>query len=210
MRFGSKAQSPLKQGRRLPVQLRSRATVAAIFEAAIQVLERTETTDPSVHTIADRAGVSVGSLYQYFPSKAALVQSLLGFHLGQRMRELELALDSMRGLSGEEAAARLVDNLIGEKTTRMRVEHAMIRLFCRVGELATLTEFDGQMNALVERFLVSLEGQIRPVDTRIAAFLISNLLRSAVLLTIVQEPARLHDPVFKTELVRMVVGYLRT
>ena len=202
------SESDLKP-RRLPKQLRSQQTVDAIFEAAIQVLEREERADPSVQRIADRAGVSVGSLYQYFPTKQALVSALIRFHLEQRMDELEKAFESAHGMTGEQAAAHLVENLVGGKSLRLRIEQAMIRYFCRVGDLLALTELDGRMNAIVERFLVALGDQVRPLDTALAAFLISNALRSAVLLTIVQKPERLDDPSFKVELTRMIVGYLR-
>jgi AcrR family transcriptional regulator len=197
------------QPRKLPAQLRSKATVDAIFEAAIQVIEKAERDDPSVHAIADRAGVSVGSLYQYFPSKQALASALIGFHLGTRMEALERELEAVKGMSGEEAVARLIDGLIGDKTARLRIEHAMIRAFVRVGDLATLTSYDEVMYRHVERFITSLAHECRPVDVSIAAFLVSQLLRSAVLLTIVQKPERLHDPAFKAELVTMVVNYLK-
>src|SRR4051812_17270929 len=56
--------------RKLPRQLRAKETVDAIFTAAMQMLEKSEgASHPSVQAIADRAGVSVGSLYQYFSSK---------------------------------------------------------------------------------------------------------------------------------------------
>lgn len=67
--------------RKTPVQARSTASVAAIHEATIQVLlavgkERLTTT-----RVAERAGVSVGTLYQYFPNKSALLQAVLRAHL---------------------------------------------------------------------------------------------------------------------------------
>jgi AcrR family transcriptional regulator len=195
--------------RKKPMQSRSRETVDAIFEAAIQMLEKTEGESSSVQSIADRAGVSIGSLYQYFPSKQSLLSALISFHQRRAVASLEKDLDSMRGLPGEEAAKRLVENLIGCKSRRRGFEHALIRYFCRVGDLAALTAHDDQMNAAVERFILSLREQVRPVDTAIAAFLITNLLRSAVLLAVVQKPERLEDPMFSSELVRMIVAYLR-
>ncbi len=200
---------PELQPRRVPRQPRSRDTLDAIFEAMMDVLAKADKDDPSVQTIADRAGVSVGSLYQYFPSKQALASALLRFHLQQRMDSLERDFAEVRGMSAEAAAERLVEKLIGAKTVRVRIEHAMVRYFCRVGDLYTLTEFDGQMNAMVERLLTELGPQIRPVNIEIAAFLISNTLRTAALLTIVQKPERLTDPAFKSELTQMVVSYLK-
>ncbi len=62
--------------RKLPVQERSRATVEAILEAAAQVLEQQGYAASTTNAIAKRAGVSIGSLYEYFPDKNAVFAAL--------------------------------------------------------------------------------------------------------------------------------------
>lgn len=196
--------------RKLPKQLRSKDTVDAIFVAAMQILEKTDSESPPVSAIAERAGVSVGSLYQYFPSKESMISALIRFHLQQQVEAVEKSLEEVKGLPGGEAARVLVEGLIGNKRSRLTIERAMIRFFCRVGDLFTLTEFDDRMNKAVERFITSLGPEVRPLpDPATTAFVIANALRSAVLLTIIQNPERLHSPAFKTELVTLVVNYLR-
>lgn len=67
---------PRNQGvssRKAPQQVRSNALVAAALEAAIQVLESEGAQRFTMARVADRAGVSVGSLYQYFPNKASIL-----------------------------------------------------------------------------------------------------------------------------------------
>jgi AcrR family transcriptional regulator len=59
--------------RKAPQQIRSNALVAAVLDAAIQVLEREGAQRFTMARVAERAGVSVGSLYQYFPNKAAIL-----------------------------------------------------------------------------------------------------------------------------------------
>jgi AcrR family transcriptional regulator len=84
--------------RKVPQQQRSQETVNAVFEAVVQMIEKRDVNDPTVSAIAERAGVSVGSVYQYFPTKEALIASLIGFHLKQRMAELDAAIASVAGL----------------------------------------------------------------------------------------------------------------
>jgi AcrR family transcriptional regulator len=194
--------------RKVPQQLRAKQTVDAIFEAAMQVLERTEK-DASVQTIADRAGVSVGSLYQYFPTKESLVASLIDLHLTQRVEDLAKRLDAARALPAEEAAKVLVDGMVAMMKPRLGIERAMMRSFVRLGNLESFTARDGEMTALVEKFLRSLGDQVRPVDPALAAFLVFSTLRSALLLTVLQKPERLDDPAFADELRRLVVGFLK-
>ena len=63
--------------RKTPRQLRSLATVAIILQAAARVLSRQSLAGFNTNRVAEVAGVSVGSLYQYFPNKAALVTALI-------------------------------------------------------------------------------------------------------------------------------------
>jgi AcrR family transcriptional regulator len=69
--------------RRKPLQNRSRDTVEAILEAAAQVFERHGYAAGTTNRIAERAGVSIGSLYQYFPNKDAIVMELSRRHIAQ-------------------------------------------------------------------------------------------------------------------------------
>ena len=83
--------------RKTPVQARSAASVDAILEATIQVLldvgkERLTTT-----RVALRAGVSVGTLYQYFPNKSALLQAVLTSHLNEVTEAVEAVCRDQKG-----------------------------------------------------------------------------------------------------------------
>lgn len=194
--------------RKEPQQDRSRETVEAVFEAMFQMLERHDAQDPSMQSIADRAGVSVGSMYQYFPSKTALVNGMLSFHLRQQMDQLEQALEKARDFDAHDAARFLVDAIVDDKRNRTKLERGLIRYFLRAGDLLSLTQYDERMNGAVKKFLQGLGPKIRVTDLSLAAFIISNALRSAVLLTLAQEPNRLDDPRFKSELVHLVVRYM--
>src|SRR5512137_2473617 len=84
---------PGPKGKRLeprkpPVQGRSRATVAEILAAAIQVFETHGYAAGTTNRIAERAGVSVGTLYQYFPSKESVAVALLERHIQETNRKL--------------------------------------------------------------------------------------------------------------------------
>jgi AcrR family transcriptional regulator len=82
--------------RRTPRQLRSRDTFDVLLEAAAQVFQR-EGYAATTNRIADRAGVSIGSLYQYFPNKNAILHALAERHL----------VDATETLTGLFAALRV-------------------------------------------------------------------------------------------------------
>ncbi|MCW7541777.1 TetR/AcrR family transcriptional regulator, partial [Aquabacterium sp. A7-Y] len=104
----ARAPSPLTP-RKKPLQARSSRTVEAIFDASIQVLidggiERVTTT-----RVAERAGVSVGSLYQYFPNKQSLLAALLERYLLGVVEAVEQACSGCKGCSSDTMAVGVVD-----------------------------------------------------------------------------------------------------
>ena len=88
--------SPLKL-RKAPRQSRSAETVAAIIEAAAQLLETEGFEGFNTNAVARRAGVSIGSLYQYFPSKDALTLALIRREDERFRAEAAMALDEPTG-----------------------------------------------------------------------------------------------------------------
>lgn len=87
------------QPRKTPRQARSAASVEAILEATIQVLRKNGKSKLTTTRIADRAGVSVGTLYQYFPNKSSLLQALLKDHLDRVALAVETACEAAYGAS---------------------------------------------------------------------------------------------------------------
>jgi AcrR family transcriptional regulator len=99
--------SPLKP-RKTPRQQRSTDTVNVILEAAARVLERHGLAGFTTNAVAERAGVSIGSLYQYFPSKEALTATLIRRETSTLIENAAAAFDEASGraaLSGLIAAA---------------------------------------------------------------------------------------------------------
>ena len=88
--------------RKKPVQERSGQTVDAIFEATIQVLLREGAKRLTTTRVAERAGVSVGTLYQYYPNKEALLYAMLEKHLELIASSARRACVSSHGRSIEE------------------------------------------------------------------------------------------------------------
>jgi AcrR family transcriptional regulator len=111
----SQRSQALLEPRKSPVQARSAASVDAILEATVQVLldvgkERLTTT-----RVASRAGVSVGTLYQYFPNKSALLQAALKRHLDGVTEAVEQVCQEQRGNPVAHMATALVDAFLKAK-----------------------------------------------------------------------------------------------
>ena len=124
--------SPLNP-RKLPVQARSETTVLAIFEASIQVLLSVGYRKLTTSCVAERAGVSVGTLYQYFPNRQSLIRAVLERYLAEMSASIEAECRSLYGRSLDETAAGLVDAFIAAKWKRLEVSRAMHEPLVEVG-----------------------------------------------------------------------------
>jgi AcrR family transcriptional regulator len=111
--------------RKSPVQARSAASVDAILEATIQVLldggkERLTTT-----RVALRAGVSVGTLYQYFPNKSALLQAVLKGHLAEVTDAIELVCKEQKGRTLRQMVTALITAFLQAKMRHAKTSLAL-------------------------------------------------------------------------------------
>jgi AcrR family transcriptional regulator len=112
--------------RKPPRQQRSRETVRAILEAAARVFEEDGVAGATTDRIAERAGVSIGSLYQYFPSKAAILATLGRCHLLAGWQALEPALAALdAGAPLAEALPALVHAAVAGNAGRARLHRTL-------------------------------------------------------------------------------------
>ena len=126
--------------RKKPAQKRSAVTVDAIFEATIQVLLANGFEKATTIQVAQRAGVSVGSLYQYFPNKAALLAALVRRHIEQVVSATVVACAAVHGRGIEEMCRTTVGAFVDAKTQRPEVSRALYLPAAAVGGDAIVKE----------------------------------------------------------------------
>jgi len=110
--------------RKAPKQARSLATVEAIVEAAARILEERGHEAFSTNAVAEKAGVSVGSLYQYFPRKDALIGALILRETSRLVAEAEIAADKT---TGSEALSALILPCVEQQLRRPAILGAHTR-----------------------------------------------------------------------------------
>lgn len=119
--------------RKTPVQARSLHTVEAIFEASIQVLTTVGVERLTTTRVAERAGVSVGTLYQYFPNKQALLAAVLEKHLLLVVSAVEEACNTSRGKTSHQMASALVEAFMDAKFADPDASRALYAVAPTVG-----------------------------------------------------------------------------
>lgn len=196
--------------RKLPVQERSRVTVDAVLEATARILIREGFDQASTNRIAALAGVSVGSLYQYFPSKDAIVAALIDRHNQEIRQAVQAEVASAFNLPIPQAVRKLVAVAVEGHRIDPRLHRVLTEQIPRVGRLENRESFNRQNYALFADYLERHRDEIRVADLGLAAFIsvttIEALTHTAVLNHKMVSDAEMEDLI--NEATRLVVGYL--
>jgi AcrR family transcriptional regulator len=193
---------PTLRPRKQPVQARSRATVDAIVRAAADVLVRRGPAKLTTNAIAERAGVNIASLYQYFPNKESIVAELRRRHaLAQRAAVAKVWVD-LKGAPIEEAVRAMV-------AVGVAAHAAEPRLHCALAEMMPgRVERSAEDDARRREFRRALAQTDAP-DAELALWLIDTVVHAALHRAAAERPRLLSDPRFADELTALVLGYFR-
>jgi AcrR family transcriptional regulator len=199
---------PTTNPRRRPRQARAQATVEAIVKATARVLVDEGYDRASTNRIAHAAGVSIGSLYQYFPSKEALVAALVESH-AQRMRgALDCALLEQPPDALHERARVLVQGMMAAYRVDPQLHHVLCQEVPKIGELQKVYGFEQHLAEVCRRYLFSVGERLRLHDVDRAVFLLVNAVPGVVRAAIQADPTGQNDVRLADELTDMIVRYL--
>ncbi len=202
------AASNTSKRRRRPIQARSQQTVAAILEAAARLYERGTTT---TNRIAQLAGVSIGSLYEYFPNKDAIVSALLDKHMGEavaRLHEQLAALDP-EVTPLEQGIRRLVEVMLELHADRPELHRLfMERLMGLPPVRRRLSELELEFRAALEEWLRA-HPEVQVADIPLAARVVVES-SDALIHRFVEDDEGTSADDFTAELTRLWSAYLRS
>jgi AcrR family transcriptional regulator len=150
--------------RKTPVQARSTVTVQSICEATIQVLlshgaERLTTT-----RVAERAGVSVGTLYQYYPNKRSLLFAVMENHLNKVAAKVETVCQNASHKPLAEMVKEVVEAFVDAKMERADISGALYRVSTEVGGPALIKRIGQRSRKAVEAALETAADIKSPPD----------------------------------------------
>ena len=203
---------PLTNPRKKASQERSRATVVALIEATARILVREGFEKASTNRIAQEAGVSIGSLYQYYPSKEALVAAVIDHHNQQRMQMVRDALAEVAALPVEKAVRKLVAMAIEAHRIDPKLHRVLSEQIPRTGRLKNVEIFGRETYALVQAYLEAHRHELRAVDLELAAFVCATSIEALTHAAVVHRSDPLSDHAAATlvdEATRLLVRYLR-
>jgi AcrR family transcriptional regulator len=204
----SQRSQALLEPRKSPVQARSTASVDAILEATIQVLldvgkERLTTT-----RVASRAGVSVGTLYQYFPNKSALLQAALKRHLDRVAEAVERVCREQEGNSVESMATALVDAFLRAKMNDGKTSVALYAVSSDVDGARIVREIGLRFNQAIIAMLASAREPLTK-DPQLVASMLQGAMAGISRRLLESDAPEEHLESFRQELILFTCSYLK-
>jgi AcrR family transcriptional regulator len=192
--------------RKLPAQARSKATVDAILSAATQLLSRGGLAAFNTNAVAERAGVSIGSLYQYFPNKDALMVALIEQQQERQLASLQAAASQAVGLDLATAVRMLVRGAMAHHREDSLLASVIDHEEARLPIDSMLNGYLAKGGELVARLLGEFGLDLPDAEMQRAARTLPALVRAAT-----DAWANLNPPqveMAEDEAVRAVMGYL--
>jgi AcrR family transcriptional regulator len=202
------ARRPVTVPRKNASQERSRATVDTLLAATARVLVKEGYDHASTNKIALAAGVSIGSLYQYFPTKEALVAAVIERHIGEMMDIVRASLIRVAPLPLREAARELVRVMIEAHRIEPRLHRVLVEQIPRVGNMEQIERVDEEAITLVRAYLEAHRDEVGVDDLDMAAFLAVSSVEAMTHVAVLRRPELLDDPRFVDEVTALVVRYV--
>jgi AcrR family transcriptional regulator len=195
--------------RKLPRQARSKATVDAVITAAAQVLIEHGYEGATTARVAERAGVSVGSLYQYFPNKEALIAVLIERHADEIVRILQRALSDPANVTLEDGLRAIIRAGTSAHHLDPTLHKILNEQVPRVGRLAKAMDTITQITRAIERFLRAHASEMKPgLDPAVAAIVIETTLEALSHRAVIDRRDLLAGGLIEREIFALIGGYV--
>jgi AcrR family transcriptional regulator len=206
--WAMRRKSAVLSSRKLPRQERSRLTVSAIIQATAQILVTRGYDAITTDAVAERAGVSIGSLYQYFPNKESLVAALIRDHAGEILGTVRAALLKSSAASPEMVLRALIHagieaHRINPELHRVLYEQVPREVYPQEALLVSR-----ELQSLIEGFLRARAPDLSRQRTRMVAFMVETIVESLTHRAVVEAPDWLRYGHLEKEAASMLVPYL--
>lgn len=198
----------LPQPRRIPRQSRSRALVDAILEATARVLTERGYAGTNTNLVAERAGVSVGSVYQYFPNKDSLLTALHERHAMEMQAAVDTALAGPHPRSLRGKLAAIVHAWLAAHQVAPELHRVLEKEFPFFDAPADQSPADQSIWQRIRQLLEEHRDEIVPTDRELATWMLLQTMESLIHAAVIPPGAPRPAPQVEQAIVEMLDGYL--
>lgn len=204
---------PQTRPRKVASQQRSRLTVEALVEATARVLIKEGYDRASTNKIAATAGVGIGSLYQYFPSKEALVAAVIERHTNELSQVVRQAMLKVAARPIEVGVRELVAAAIDAHRVDPKLHRILAEELPRAGRPENIDAVERHARGFLRDYLEAHRSEIDVADIDLAAFILVTTVEALTHSAVLSRPDILADEKaqkFIDEATLLVLRYLRT
>jgi AcrR family transcriptional regulator len=195
---------PRTTSRKLPQQDRSKVTVEAILIATAHILVESGYDTASTNRIAQRAGVSIGSLYQYFPNKEAIVTALRQQHVDEMLEVIEAAFHQFAAQPLERALYELVKACVAAHAINPALHRVLNEQVPRLNQ----TSAEAKITTLLREFLQQRCDRIQGKNLELTLFILKQTVESLTETAVTEHPEFLQGGQLEGEITKLLLSYL--
>ncbi len=194
--------------RKLPQQDRSRMTVEAILEATTRILTEEGYDKANTNRIAERAGISIGSLYQYFPNKESLMAALMDQHSNEIAALVESKLQYLFDVPPEIAIPELIRAVIAAHAINPCLHQVLSEEIPKSERPQPMQTADERIAELLQAYLIRWHDRIYPQNLDMTVFILSRTVESLCHSAVIEHPSFVSNNQFEQEVSNLLLLYL--
>ncbi len=195
--------------RKQPTQERAKEKVDLIFQATTQLLEKDGFEKTSTNKIAEKAGISIGSLYQYFPTKDAILSAMMKAYVERHTAMIQKKMEARKNESLREVIRGLVSIIIEDKKKEVRFNKMFAQKMFGYNFMDLMQQQDATLIELSKLHLKPFENEIRDENIELALYMVIQTMKIVPAALIFQTRFKLDDPKVVDELSLMFYQYLK-
>jgi len=193
--------------RKLPTQARSRATYDAILKATAQILAGEGVDSLNTNRVAEVAGASIGSLYQYFPNKESMMQALIDRYAERFVQHLSGYLADLGQDPAGGAIRTYVKAMLAVPRQDPELHRAFVLVVFKLGH-QSIRKLEEQLMFIVRAYLETQKHRILPKNLDLATFILVTTLESVTNIALLKHPEYVASEEFEIELSNIITRYL--
>jgi AcrR family transcriptional regulator len=199
---------PSIKPRKQPQQDRSRVTVEAILEATTHILTAEGYDKANTNRIAERAGISIGSLYQYFPNKESLMAALIEQHSNEMAELVETKLNNLFDSPLEIVVPELIKAVIAAHAINPRLHQVLSEEIPRLGKSIQMEQAQERIAQILRSYLDRWSNSIQPQNLEMTVFILCRTVDALSHAAVIEYPDFVKDDRFEIEVSNLLLCYL--
>lgn len=182
-------------------------TYEAILKATAQVLSAEGVDRVNTNRVAEVAGVSIGSLYQYFPNKEAMMQALIDSYANRLVKHLSGYLEQLSQEPAGGAIRSYVKAMLSLPREDPELHRAFVLVVFKLGH-ESIRKLEEQLMFIVRAYLETQKHRLIPKNLDLATFILVTTVESVTNIALLKHPEYISTEEFEIELSNIITRYL--